>query len=473
MKLDREFDTICAISTPLGPGGIGIIRLSGPKSLEILKAIFQPANKNCLYHSHRLYYGFIVDKKGNEVIDEALCVYMKAPKTYTREDVVEIQCHSGPAVLSHILQICLDKGARLAEPGEFTKRAFLNGRISLSQAEAVLDIVTAQGQGLSKLAAHGLTGALSNEILKVKEELLFCISALEVAIDYPEDDEEIIHSENIRKRLSEEVIERLKRLIDAFEKSKIQRFGAKVLLVGKPNAGKSSLLNALSCEERAIVTEIPGTTRDVLEKQIDIEGIPIILIDTAGIRDAPNLIEKIGIEKIKDFAREATLFLWIIDVETGFETEDEAVLRFIAKHKNVKKIIVFNKIDKVNDFKERATAIFHRIKELLNEQELPFVFISAKKHKGLDKLSNIILQVLVGERAPQEIKVAPNLRQKQILEQTLSFVSEAYNGLLNSISPELIAFDLRQALNLLGEITGETATEEILDKIFSNFCLGK
>ena len=473
MKLDKEFDTICAISTPLGPGGIGIIRLSGPKSLEILRSIFQPIKKDCPYHSHRLYYGFIVDKKNDEIIDEALCVYMKAPKTYTKEDVVEIQCHSGPAVLSRVLQACLEQGARLAEPGEFTKRAFLNGRISLSQAEAILDIITAQGQGLSTLAAHGLTGALSNEISKIKEELLFCISALEVAIDYPEDDSEIIGSENITKRLKETVIDGLERLIDAFEKSKIQRFGAKVLLVGKPNAGKSSLLNALCCEERAIVTEIPGTTRDILEKQIDIEGIPVILIDTAGIREAPNVIEKMGIEKIEDFAKDATLFLWLIDIESGFGEEDEAVLKFLLNHKNIKKIVVFNKIDKVTNFREKGAKILKIINSHFKEQELPYLFISAKQYKGLDELTEMIFKVLVGERASQEIKIAPNLRQKQVMEQALSFVRKAYNGLINGISPELIAFDLRQALNSLGEITGETATEEILDRIFSNFCLGK
>ena len=474
MKLNREFDTICAISTPLGPGGIGIVRMSGPASPTILQSIFSPASKDCTYESHRLYYGHIIEPDTGNIVDEALCAYMKAPHSYTREDVVEIQCHSGPAVLTRILQLCVESGARLAEPGEFTKRAFLNGRIGLDQAEAIMDMISAQGQGLCKIAAGGLSGALGQKINNIRDELLFCLSALEVAIDYPEDIEEIVESEKIAQRLEHKVVADLKELINAFERTKIQRFGARVMLLGKPNVGKSSLMNALSCEERAIVTDIPGTTRDVIEKNIDIGGIPVILTDTAGIRNAPDPIERIGMEKTKEFVEDSILLLWMLDLEAGFSHEDAKVAEFLTDHDSSIKIMIFNKKDAVPHPDKKATEMLEKLSSIhANISSLPKHIISAKKHEGIEELISEMERLLISGESYNEISIAPNLRQKELLEKTLLNVEECIKGLIQGISPELITIDLRQALQYLGEITGETATEDILDEIFSKFCLGK
>ncbi len=474
MKLDREFDTICAIATPLGQGGIGIVRISGPESLPILRRIFRPARKDCPFSSHRLYYGTIFNPETGKDVDEALCVYMKAPKTYTREDVVEIQCHSGPAVISHILSIVMSQGARLAEPGEFTKRAFLNGRISLDQAEAILDIIEAQGSGLAELGMAGLKGGLHEILASIKEELTYCLSAIEVAIDYPEEDAEILQEEEISKRLKEKVILPIKTLIESYEKTKIQRFGVNVILIGRPNAGKSSLLNALCLEERAIVTDIPGTTRDVVERQIEINGIPVTLMDTAGIRRAPDVIEAIGIKKIHEVAKKAKIFVWLIDISEGIVLEDQAVIDFLREYPNTKIIVAFNKIDKVKDANGLAKELISYLREnapILSK--VPFCLISAKRQKGLNKLTELIFEILTRDSGIETVKCAPNLRQKQVLERCISYLSSAFENINQKMSPDIVAIDLRKGLDLLGEITGETATEDILDKIFSNFCLGK
>ncbi len=478
MKLFRDTDTIVAIATPLGPGGIGIVRMSGPASLAILKSVFRPANPNCAFKSHILYYGFIHDpQKVNSSIDEALCVYMKAPRTYTREDVVELQCHSGPAVLNRILQVCQGQGARLAGPGEFTLRAFINGRIDLSQAEAVDDLIRAQAEGLRRMSLKGLEGGLSRRIASIREALLSCISALEVAIDYPEEDNEILKQEQVLERIEAQVIAPVMDLINAYELSAVQRFGARVLLVGRPNAGKSSLLNALSCEERAIVTEVPGTTRDIIEKQIEIDSVPVILMDTAGIRDCPDPIEAMGIDKIRQTADSADMFLWLLDPVQGIGQEEAEVARLIGGSSEKPVALVINKVDKIEPARRQAVEreLSLAAAGLLSARKgMRTCLVSAKTGQGLGRLGTAIAELLINDRRRMhEIDIAPNLRQKEVLKEVLSRVIAARKGLVGGLSVEIVAIDLRQALEYLGQITGETATEDILNRIFSSFCLGK
>ena len=476
MKLSHDSDTIVAIATPLGPGGIGIVRMSGDKSLEILRSIFRPSNPKCSFRSHVLYHGFVFDPETNEEIDEALCVYMKSPKTYTREDVTEIQCHSGPAILNQILDLCLRQGARLASPGEFTKRAYLAGRIDLAQAEAVDELVKAQATGLSRMSLKGLKGALSQQVSSIKEELIYCISALEVAIDYPEEEGEILEEEDIRTRLESRVIGPVSRLIKAHEISAIHRFGAKVLLVGRPNAGKSSLLNALSCEERAIVTEVPGTTRDIIEKQIEISSIPVILMDTAGIRHSPDPIEAMGIDKIRQVAETADLFLWLVDPVQGLGPEEKEVAALTGENHKAPVVVVINKMDLIEPSRREGLKceLFSRVKDLLpQDREVEVCPLSARTGEGLPELARTISRLLVKNKEAQDVDIAPNIRHKEVFGKVLDSLLRAKKALYEGLSPEIVAIDMRQALEHLGEITGETVTEDILDRIFSSFCLGK
>lgn len=478
MATHRDTDTIAAVATPSGPGGIGIIRISGSDSLYILKSLFRPSNPKCTYKSHMLYHGFIVNPESGQEVDEALCVYMKAPKTYTRQDVVEIQCHSGPAVMSQILELCLKAGARLALPGEFTKRAFLSGRIDLTQAEALNDLVCAQSSGLTLMSIKGLKGALAKRIEAIRKGLVYCLSALEVAIDYPEEDSEILSENHIIERLETDVIGPVVDLIKAYDVGAIYRYGAKVLLVGRPNAGKSSLLNALLCEERVIVTEIPGTTRDIVEQQIEIDGTLVTLMDTAGIRQSPDPIEAMGIDKIVKVAAVADVFLWLIDPIQGVGVEEEEVARLIASFGSKKIIVVVNKIDKVKytemgEVEELIRQRLAQLKGLDIDNKVPICLVSAKTGEGLQELTATISNALLQDGRIKEIDVAPNIRQKQVLQHMSCCLERAMGGFKRALPLDVIALDLRQALNLLGEITGETATEDILDQIFSSFCLGK
>lgn len=470
----REEDTIAAISTPTGPGGIGIIRMSGSKSLSILRQIFRPSDPSCPLSSRRLYHGFISSPEAGRELDEALCVYMKAPGTYTREDIVEIQCHAGHAVLGQILALCTSMGARLAEPGEFTRRAFLNGRIDLAQAEAVMDLTCAEASGLSNIGIGAVRGELSSRIETIREGLVSCLAALEVAIDYPEEDEEILGQARLNSILEEEVLKPLKALTEAFDRTKVHRFGASTVLAGRPNAGKSSLLNALSCEDKAIVTEIPGTTRDVVEARIEIGGACVTLLDTAGVRNQPDPIETMGIQKIREIAPSSHLFLWLLDITENFDDSDRAVLEMLEQFGTIPVIIVFNKIDKI--MQEPATLSQKLLKKIdaLSPKlaESPCCFVSAKKQTGIETLRDLIRQILLGQESRLPA-IAPNLRQKEILEKTLNLTKQGLKALDQGLSPEIPALDIRQALNYLGEITGETATEVILEQIFSKFCLGK
>jgi len=471
----RGEDTIVALATPSGPGGIGIVRVSGPLSAQLFRSVFRPVKPIKVIQSHRLYYGWACDPRDHTVVDEVLVVLMKAPHSYTKEDVMEIQCHSGSAILRRIIETLIGQGARLADPGEFTKRAFINGRIDLAQAEAVLDLTQACGDTAGQLAVRQLQGCLSKRIKDIRNTIKESIATLEVAIDYPDEELEIITETQLRELLITGAQNPLNSMIDAFDRGKIYKEGAEVLIVGRPNVGKSSLLNALACEDRAIVTPIPGTTRDTIEALLNIQGILVRLIDTAGIRPDPDAIETIGIERIRKKVKFAQAALWMLDLSEPLRPEDfgaPEILYVLQKRKKI--LIVFNKIDKVSAWEsmaeKRASEIFSRLQEKAGGV---WVGTSAITGEGLENLSRLILNKLLDEAPAEPPDIVPNLRQKEALETAVKSVNSAIGNISQGISPDLISIDLRGAISALGEITGDSITDEVLDHIFSHFCLGK
>jgi tRNA modification GTPase len=471
----REEDTIVALATPPGPGGIGIVRISGYLALHFFKSVFLPVKPIETIQSHRLYYGWAYDPENNSIIDEVLAVLMKAPHSYTKEDVLEIQCHSGPAILRQIIETLIGQGARLADPGEFTKRAFLNGRIDLAQAEAVLDLTLASGDIAGQFAIRQLQGYLSTEIKKIRYTIKESIATLEVAIDYPEEEIEIMKETQLKDFLITGAQIPLQDMINASARGKIYKEGIDVLIIGRPNVGKSSLLNALACEEKAIVTSVPGTTRDIIEATINLEGILVRLIDTAGIRQDPDPIETIGIKKVLKRIKVAQIALWIIDLSEPLCHEDFSALEtldFLIKRKKV--FIVFNKIDMLKSWKsvaqKKINKIFSQYPEMIDS---PWTGTSALTGEGLTQLSKLLVSKLLNEVTSEPPDIVPNLRQKDALETAHKSVTKAINNISQGISPDLISIDLRDAMNVLGEITGDNINDEILDHIFSRFCLGK
>ncbi|RLB10522.1 MAG: tRNA uridine-5-carboxymethylaminomethyl(34) synthesis GTPase MnmE [Deltaproteobacteria bacterium] len=456
-------DTIAAISTPIGKAGIGIIRISGPLALSIAKTIFKPKRKIKEFESHRLYLGNLIDPKTNRTIDEVLLCYMKAPHSYTREDVVEINSHSGYMVLSKILELVLSQGARLAKPGEFTLRAFLNGRIDLTQAEAIVDLINAQSETGLYLASQQLKGSLKDKINQLKEKVADLLAHVEVAIDFPEEEEAFISKEDMVSKLNQ-LISEIEAIIRLHRQKKVWIDGINTIIVGKVNAGKSSLLNRLLDEERAIVSPIPGTTRDIIESSILINGLPLRLVDTAGIRDVADEIERKGIFFAKKRLKEADLVLIVIDQSKALSKED---LEIIEMCKEKSSVLVLNKIDLPSGLKEED---FNK----LLSYGFPVVKISALTGEGLEDLKKTIFDMAIkGEKDLLESSIAPNLRHKQALESCLDSLKNASNLLKEDGTIDLIAFEIKNALDSLGQITGEVTTEDILEKIFSQFCLGK
>ncbi len=458
-------DTIAAISTAPGRGAIGIVRISGKKALEILKEIFRTksGDKKKEFEDRKFTYGLIVDENGDP-IDEVLAVYMKAPKTFTGEDIVEIHSHGGIYVERKILETVLKQGARLAEPGEFTFRAFLNGKIDLTQAEAINDVVNASTEASAKVALNQLEGNLSSKIRALRDRLLEVKAYIEAAVDFPEEEIEILQSSNIEGNLRS-LIDDMKELSSTYEKGRILSEGLKVAIVGKPNVGKSSLLNTLLQEERAIVTEIPGTTRDVIEESINFKGVPIKLIDTAGIREAVEKVERIGIERTLKKIEEADVVLFMIDGSEGFTEEDERIGDLLKGSSNV--ILVINKKD---------LGLKVSCKDLI-ERFPSCVEISAKTEEGINKLSDAIFKKLVLD--PQLIlkskePLITNLRQKDLIDRAINSLTKVVSSIQSGYeSPEFLSMDIDDALKSLGEIVGEVTTEDMLDIIFSRFCIGK
>jgi len=455
-------DTITAISSPIGEGGIGIVKMSGPEVLTILREIFVPT-KSCLNEdttwepvSHHLYHGHVVDARSQEVVDEVLVSYMKAPHTYTRQDVGEINCHGGIVPLQRVLQLTLRQGARLASPGEMTMRAFLLGRLDLAQAEAVLDVVRAKTEAGLRVAVEQLGGHLSREIQEVRAQLVDTLAYLEVTIDFTEDE---IPERDIRAPL-QEAAEAIKELLRGADRGMIYRQGIRAAIVGRPNVGKSSLLNRLLRTARAIVTPIPGTTRDTLEETINLQGIPLTLVDTAGIAESEDLVEKLGIERSREALSRADLALMTVDVSEPLQEADVEIAELIG---DKPAILVVNKID----LSQQAVL----------DSLLPSVRrarVSALTGEGLEELEAAMVEaVFSGKVIASDAPLVTNPRHKQALHEALEHVEAAVDASTSDTPTDLIAIDVTAAVNTLGEITGETATEDLLQIIFSEFCVGK
>ncbi|MBF1332609.1 MAG: tRNA uridine-5-carboxymethylaminomethyl(34) synthesis GTPase MnmE [Leptotrichia sp.] len=453
------FDTIAAISTPRGEGGIGIIRISGDKSFEILERIFNTKNPNRDLGFYKFNYGFIHDN--GKIVDEVMAVRMKAPKTYTCEDVVEINCHGGHLISEKVLELVLKNGARHAEQGEFTKRAFMNGRIDLSQAEAVMDIIHGKTEKSISLSLEQLRGDLRDKIASFKKALLDVTAHVNVVLDYPEEGIDDPLPSNLRENL-ENVYAEADRLISSYDKGKKIKEGIKTVIAGKPNVGKSTLLNSLLKEERAIVTHIPGTTRDVIEEIINIKGIPLVLTDTAGIRKTEDIVENIGVEKSKKFIENADLVLLVLDASRELESEDREVIEEIQNH-NKKTIVLLNKIDL-----ERKIELDEFGLENILE-------ISAKDNIGIEDMEERIYSYIVEENVEDssEKLIITNIRHKTALEKTKDAIRNIFETIDAGMPMDLISVDLKEALDSLSEITGEISSEDILDHVFGNFCVGK
>jgi tRNA modification GTPase trmE len=453
------FDTIAAISTPRGEGGIGIIRISGDKSFEILDKIFNTKNPNRDLGFYKFNYGFIHDN--GKIVDEVMAVRMKAPKTYTCEDVVEINCHGGHLISEKVLELVLKNGAKHAEQGEFTKRAFMNGRIDLSQAEAVMDIIQGKTEKSISLSLEQLRGDLRDKIGSFKKALLDVTAHVNVVLDYPEEGIDDPLPSNLRENL-ENVYAEADRLISSYDKGKKIKEGIKTVIAGKPNVGKSTLLNSLLKEERAIVTHIPGTTRDVIEEIINIKGIPLVLTDTAGIRKTEDIVENIGVEKSKKFIENADLVLLVLDASRELESEDREVIQEIQNN-NKKTIVLLNKIDL-----ERKIELDEFGLENILE-------ISAKDNIGIEDMEERIYSYIVEEKVEDssEKLIITNIRHKTALEKTKDAIRNIFETIDAGMPMDLISVDLKEALDSLSEITGEISSEDILDHVFGNFCVGK
>jgi tRNA modification GTPase len=461
-------DTIAAISTPLGHGGIGIVRLSGSHSIKIADTIFCSPKKKKLRNtaSHRIIFGHIINPKNKEIVDEVLVSIMKSPNTYTREDIVEINCHGGSIPLRRILELALTKGARLAEPGEFTKRAFLNGRIDLAQAEAVLDIINSLTVESQKSAMNQLKGSLSNKIESIRNELIELTAIVEAYIDFPEEDLEPVSIKQMKKS----AMKIRKSLMDLIESSRygiILREGVKTAIVGRPNVGKSSLLNALLDQDRAIVTEVPGTTRDVIEEYLNIKGLPIKIMDTAGIRDVEDIAEQEGVKRSLRAIEDADLVLVIID---GSESLHDSDIEIINNISIPKAILVINKIDLPQKPLSFSSVLINRETVDLSHKT---VKVSAKKRNGLDQLRDKIVETALNGKTASGKETVTNVRHVNALERAVSSLDAFVTGINEKFSPEFLSVDLREILDAIGEIQGITTPEDILNRIFSNFCIGK
>lgn len=457
-------DTIAAIATPPGAGGIGIIRVSGPDALEIMKKIFKPIRARASFQSHVLYHGLLVSRQG-VVLDEALGVYMRAPRTYTREDVVEFQSHGSYLVLQAVLGEIFAAGARPADPGEFTKRAFLAGRIDLTRAEAVIDLLRAGTDGGLQLAVGQLQGKLQQEIEAVRDGLVRILAIIEVAIDFPEDDVEILARDELSGRLRQEVEQPLTRLLAMADQGALIREGVKAVIAGRPNVGKSSLLNALLREDRALVTALPGTTRDTIEEVIAIGSIPVRLVDTAGIRDGADLIEELGIDRARRKMAEADVVLFMLDAAEGFTEVDRRLYDSID---NEKRIVVINKVDKAGAGK------IANLEETFRRDGALVVKISARELLGLEDLQDAMYHKIVGDESLQELaSCAPNVRHRSCLEKALASTRRLLGALEDGLPADLAAVELQAALDDLGDIVGLTTADDVLDRIFAEFCIGK
>ncbi|NLM45750.1 MAG: tRNA uridine-5-carboxymethylaminomethyl(34) synthesis GTPase MnmE [Firmicutes bacterium] len=458
-------DTIAAISTPPGEGGIGIVRMSGPAAFAIGKKIFSFAGTVIEPQSHRLYYGHVIDPETGAHIDEALIAFMRAPRTYTREDVVEINCHGGIMPLAKTLQTVLTCGARLAEPGEFTQRAFLNGRIDLAQAEAVIQIIRAKSETAMKLGLKQLQGRLSREVKELRRRLLALLARVEASIDFPEhhDVEEVARAEILTQ--AKYCLEQTEMLLATATQGRILREGLKTAIIGLPNVGKSSLLNALLREQRAIVTAIPGTTRDVLEENINLGGVLLTVIDTAGIRATEDEVERLGVERSREALAEADLVLFVLDSSLGFRKEEGQLLAAVGEKPC---IVVANKTDLLT---EKEAVLEEIAAKAAPRTVVPMSLLTGE---GLDLLEKTIIDtVFAGAATVGEGAMVTSIRHKNALARAKEALEELLAATEAGMEIDLLAIDLTGALEALGEITGENVSSDLLQEIFSTFCIGK
>lgn len=462
MATVTEFDTIAAISTPPGEGAISIVRMSGEEAVSIAQKVFSGKDLTQA-KSHTINYGHIVDPKTHEEIDEVMVSLMLAPKTFTREDVVEINCHGGIVATNRILQLLLVNGARLAEPGEFTKRAFLHGRIDLTQAESVMDLIRAKTDRSMKIALNQLDGNLSHLIDSLRKDILDVLAQVEVNIDYPEYDDVEEMTTKLLKEKAIEIKQRIEQLLKTASQGKIMREGLATALVGRPNVGKSSLLNHLLHEDKAIVTDVAGTTRDVIEEYVNVSGVPLKLIDTAGIRETDDKVEKIGVERSKKAIEQSDLVLLVLNAAESLTKED---LELIRLTNDKKRIIILNKTD---------------LEEKLDRKELakisenaPVYATSILKNEGVEALEEAISKLFFnGIENSQSTVMVTNVRHIALLKKAQNSLDSVLEGISSGMPVDLVQIDMTEAWNLLGEITGESYEDELLDQLFSQFCLGK
>lgn len=455
-------DTIAAVATAYGEGGIGIIRISGEEALPILQGIFEFHGDTDTFTSRRMTYGKIIDKEKNQIIDEVLAVYMKGPKTYTAEDVVEINCHGSMVSLRKTLALVLRKGARLAEPGEFTKRAFLNGRLDLSQAEAVIDMIRAKTDKSFDVAVSQLEGRLSLKVEEIRQKLLDLLVDITVNIDYPDEDIE----EMTYEKLEESIVETqdmIEKLLATSSTGRMIREGIKIAIVGKPNVGKSSLMNGLLKETRAIVTDIPGTTRDTIEEVLSIRNIPVYLVDTAGIRETSDKVEKMGIEKSKEAFNQADFILFLLDGSRSLEEEDLQIMELLKERKS---LVLINK----RDLGEAIS--IEEISAKLPESQV--IEASLLKGQGITEIEDAVEDLVYGgEIVQKESMMVNNVRHIELLEQAVKSLTDALHMSERREALDFIEVDVKNAYERLGEIIGETVSDDIINEVFARFCLGK
>ena len=456
-------DTIAAISTPVGYSGIGIVRISGKKSFSIAKKIFHPVKSkiNWSSSSFKMFYGWIINPENKQRIDEVLLSLMRAPRTYTREDIVEINCHGGPLPLRKTLELVLRYGARLARPGEFTERAFLKGRIDLLQAESVLNIIQAKTDKALEIALNQLRGGLSRKIYSLKDKMVDLLSLIETEINFPEEDIDFPSIKDKEKKF-EEILRIITSLRKMGKEGRIYQEGVKVVIVGKPNVGKSTLLNTLLQQERAIVTPIPGTTRDTIEEMININGFPLTLIDTAGLRKVKNKIEIEGVKRTYSKIKEADIILLIIEGSSPLTKEDITLLQEVKREKT---LLVINKIDLPQKLEKKELESFFPEKKIIE--------ISAIKEINIERLKQKIAKFVNEEVISSSNGIVISIKEEEILKKVEKNIERAFKTLKERLPLELVAFDLKEGINKIGEITGEVTTEDILGQIFSQFCIGK
>ncbi|HDC4075460.1 TPA: tRNA uridine-5-carboxymethylaminomethyl(34) synthesis GTPase MnmE [Staphylococcus aureus] len=458
-----DLDTITSISTPMGEGAIGIVRLSGPQAVEIADKLYKGKHLLNDVPSHTINYGHIIDPESKEVVEEVMVSVLRAPKTFTREDIIEINCHGGILTINRVLELTMTYGARMAEPGEFTKRAFLNGRIDLSQAEAVMDFIRSKTDRASKVAMNQIEGRLSDLIKKQRQSILEILAQVEVNIDYPEyDDVEDATTEFLLEQ-SKEIKQEINRLLDTGAQGKIMREGLSTVIVGKPNVGKSSMLNNLIQDNKAIVTEVAGTTRDVLEEYVNVRGVPLRLVDTAGIRETEDIVEKIGVERSRKALSQADLILFVLNNNEAL-TQEDYTLYEVVKNEDV--IVIVNKMDLEQNID------INEVKDMIGDT--PLIQTSMLTQEGIDELEIQIRDLFFGgEVQNQDMTYVSNSRHISLLKQARQTIQDAIDAAESGVPMDMVQIDLTRTWEILGEIIGETASDELIDQLFSQFCLGK